>query len=66
MDTHMRGHLDHLDLCFAAVRNARTIYAMRFLIGLAEAPFYIGVMTLLGNWYTPKGMLPTTSMVKIN
>ncbi|ETS86533.1 hypothetical protein PFICI_00361 [Pestalotiopsis fici W106-1] len=48
-----------LTFCFAAVRNAKTIYAMRFLIGLAEAPFYIGVMTLLGNWYTPKGKLST-------
>ncbi|KAF3009078.1 hypothetical protein E8E14_008180 [Neopestalotiopsis sp. 37M] len=43
-----------LTFCFATVQNAKTIYAMRFLIGLAEAPFYIGVMTLLGNWYTPK------------
>ncbi|KAH8203493.1 hypothetical protein TruAng_002364 [Truncatella angustata] len=43
-----------LTFCFAAVHNAKAIYAIRFLIGLAEAPFYIGVMTLLGNWYTPK------------
>ena len=42
-----------LTFCFAAVNNAKQIYAMRFLIGLAESPFYVGVMTLLGNWYTP-------------
>lgn len=44
-----------ITFCFAAVRNAKQIYAMRFVIGLLESPFYVGVMTLLGNWYTPKG-----------
>lgn len=42
-----------LTFCFAAVNNEKQIYAMRFLIGLFEAPFYVGAMTLLGNWYTP-------------
>lgn len=44
-----------LTFCFAAVTSAKQIYAMRFLIGLLESPFYVGAMTLLGNWYTPKG-----------
>lgn len=39
---------------FAAVKTSKQVYAMRFLIGLIESPFYIGAMTLLGNWYTPK------------
>ena len=39
-----------LTFCFAAVKNERQISAMRFLIGLFEAPFYIGAMTLLGHW----------------
>lgn len=43
-----------LTFSFAAVTNAKQIYAIRFLIGLAESPFYVGAMTLLGNWYTPK------------
>lgn len=42
-----------LTFCFAAVTSAKQVYAMRFLVGLFEAPFYIGAMTLLGNWYTP-------------
>ena len=42
-----------LTFCFAAVQNEKQIYAMRFLIGLFEAPFYVGAMTLLGNWYSP-------------
>ena len=41
-----------LTFSFAAVKNAKQIYALRFLIGLFEAPFYVGAMTLLGNWYT--------------
>jgi ACS family pantothenate transporter-like MFS transporter len=45
-----------LTFCFAAVNDAKQVYAMRFLIGLAESPFYVGAMTLLGNWYTPTGM----------
>lgn len=44
--------------CFAAANSAKQIYAMRFLIGLAESPFYVGAMTLLGNWYTPRGGVP--------
>lgn len=37
----------------AAVNNERQIHAMRFLIGVFEAPFYVGAMTLLWNWYKP-------------
>jgi MFS transporter, ACS family, pantothenate transporter len=42
---------------FAAVNSVPQVYALRFLIGVAESPFYVGAMTLLGNWYTPKGTL---------
>jgi MFS family permease len=46
-----------ITFCFAAVTSAKQVYAMRFLIGLFESPFYVGAMTLLGNWYTPAGKL---------
>ncbi|KAL1631217.1 hypothetical protein SLS56_004464 [Neofusicoccum ribis] len=39
---------------FAAMHSEKQIYAVRFLIGLAESPFYVGAITLLGNWYTPE------------
>ncbi|KAF5655316.1 major facilitator superfamily transporter [Fusarium sp. NRRL 25303] len=45
---------------FAAVNNYKQIYAMRLVIGLLESPFYIGAMTLLGNWYTPNGTFRLT------
>ncbi|KAF2650042.1 MFS general substrate transporter [Lophiostoma macrostomum CBS 122681] len=38
----------------AGLHNYKQVYALRFVIGLVESPFYIGAFTLLGNWYTPK------------
>jgi ACS family pantothenate transporter-like MFS transporter len=37
----------------AGAQNVETIYTLRFFIGLLEASAYPGIMTLLGNWYTP-------------
>ncbi|KAK7182284.1 hypothetical protein DPSP01_006996 [Paraphaeosphaeria sporulosa] len=38
----------------AGAKNVRSLYALRFFIGLLEASAYPGIMTLLGNWYTPQ------------
>ncbi|CAK7199351.1 hypothetical protein SEUCBS139899_002029 [Sporothrix eucalyptigena] len=43
-----------LVMCMAAAPNVQTIYTIRFLVGLCEASAYPGMMTLLGNWYTPQ------------
>ncbi|KAF7554075.1 hypothetical protein G7Z17_g3145 [Cylindrodendrum hubeiense] len=43
-----------LTFCFAAVKSYKHVYALRLILGLAESPFYVGGMTLLGSWYTPK------------
>ncbi|KAL1966059.1 hypothetical protein VTN77DRAFT_4807 [Rasamsonia byssochlamydoides] len=43
-----------LVMCMAAAPNAKTVYAVRFLVGICEASAYPGMMTLLGNWYTPQ------------
>lgn len=40
--------------CFAAVPNVRTVFALRFILGMLEAPFAVGVITLMGSWYTPR------------
>lgn len=37
----------------AGGKNMPTMYALRFVSGLLEASAYPGIMTLLGNWYTP-------------
>ncbi|KAJ4263408.1 hypothetical protein NW762_006227 [Fusarium torreyae] len=39
--------------CFAAVQNVKTVFALRFILGMLEAPFAIGVLTIMGSWYTP-------------
>jgi ACS family pantothenate transporter-like MFS transporter len=46
-----------LTFCFAAVPNVKTVFALRFLLGMLEAPFAVGVLTLMGSWYTPRGMI---------
>ncbi|GJC79538.1 pantothenate transporter liz1 [Colletotrichum liriopes] len=38
----------------AGAKNVQTMCALRFLVGLLEASAYPGIMTLLGNWYTPQ------------
>ncbi|TEA20509.1 Pantothenate transporter liz1 [Colletotrichum sidae] len=38
----------------AGAKNIQTMCALRFLVGLLEASAYPGIMTLLGNWYTPQ------------
>ena len=37
----------------AGAKNLKTVYTLRFFIGLLEASAYPGIMTLLGTWYTP-------------
>ncbi|KAF8859964.1 retrograde regulation protein 2 [Acephala macrosclerotiorum] len=40
--------------CFAAVRTTNQVFALRFIIGMLESPFAVGVITLMGSWYTPR------------
>ncbi|KAL2820914.1 major facilitator superfamily domain-containing protein [Aspergillus cavernicola] len=40
--------------CFASVKNVKTIFALRFIIGMLESPFAMGVLTIMGSWYTPR------------
>ncbi|KAF4922151.1 Pantothenate transporter liz1 [Colletotrichum fructicola] len=40
--------------CFASVRSVRQVFALRFLLGLLESPFAVGVLTIMGSWYTPR------------
>ncbi|KAI0026214.1 pantothenate transporter liz1 [Xylariomycetidae sp. FL0641] len=37
----------------AGAKDVETLYVLRFFVGLLEASAYPGIMTLLGNWYTP-------------
>ncbi|WVQ82939.1 hypothetical protein IAT38_005075 [Cryptococcus sp. DSM 104549] len=37
-----------------AVKSYKSLYALRFLVGLFESGFYPGMHYMLGSWYTPK------------
>lgn len=43
-----------ITFCFAAVQSTKQVFALRFLIGMLESPFAVGVITLMGSWYTPR------------
>ncbi|KAF1918839.1 major facilitator superfamily domain-containing protein [Ampelomyces quisqualis] len=40
-----------LTFILARSKNVETIYALRFLIGLAESTFYPGMQYIIGSWY---------------
>ncbi|CUM63883.1 uncharacterized protein PRCAT00001471001 [Priceomyces carsonii] len=40
-----------LTFCTSRVTNVNQLYAIRFLIGFFESPFYMGALSLLSNWY---------------
>nr|XP_019013959.1 pantothenate transporter [Kwoniella pini CBS 10737]OCF52740.1 pantothenate transporter [Kwoniella pini CBS 10737] len=37
-----------------AVKSYKSLYALRFLVGLFESGFYPGIHYILGCWYTPR------------
>ncbi|KAF2788792.1 retrograde regulation protein 2 [Melanomma pulvis-pyrius CBS 109.77] len=53
-----------LTFCFAAVPNVKTVFALRFLLGMLESPFAVGVLTLMGSWYTPRVNCNDTELSK--
>lgn len=40
-----------LTMCMSRCNNVSQIYALRFLIGLAESGFYPGMQYIIGSWY---------------
>ncbi|KAK2733909.1 hypothetical protein FQN55_003098 [Onygenales sp. PD_40] len=42
-----------LTLAIYAAPNAKTIYALRFLLGIFESTSWPGIVSLIFNWYTP-------------
>lgn len=43
-----------LNLATFAAKNARTVYALRFFLGVFESTSWPGLASLLFNWYTPE------------
>lgn len=40
-----------LTFCTSRCNTSEQLYAVRFLVGLAEAGFYLGMQYLIGSWY---------------
>jgi len=40
-----------LTMCLSKCSSARQVYALRFLVGLAESGFYPGMQYVIGSWY---------------
>lgn len=40
-----------LTMCSARVTTVEQLYGLRFLIGLAEAGFFPGILYMFGSWY---------------
>lgn len=40
-----------LTMCLSRCNNAKQVYAIRFLVGLAESTFYPGMQYIIGSWY---------------
>lgn len=40
-----------LTMCLAKCNSASQVYAVRFLVGLAESAFYPGMQYIIGSWY---------------
>ncbi|KIY01808.1 uncharacterized protein Z520_01946 [Fonsecaea multimorphosa CBS 102226] len=38
----------------SSVQSYKSLYALRFMVGLFESGFYPGIHYLLGSWYTPR------------
>ncbi|KAE8377009.1 MFS general substrate transporter [Aspergillus bertholletiae] len=43
-----------LNLATFAAKNAKTVYALRFFLGIFESTSWPGLASLLFNWYTPR------------
>ncbi|KEF52947.1 uncharacterized protein A1O9_10853 [Exophiala aquamarina CBS 119918] len=39
---------------FAGVQNVKTVFALRFVIGMLESPYAVGVITVMGGYYTKR------------
>ncbi|KAI8083073.1 major facilitator superfamily domain-containing protein [Halteromyces radiatus] len=52
-----------LTLAMAAVQSVYVVFVFRFLLGLAEAGCFPGIIFLLGNWYTKKELGKRTSLI---
>ncbi|KAI8391808.1 major facilitator superfamily domain-containing protein [Radiomyces spectabilis] len=54
-----------LTLSMACVQSVRAVCILRFLLGLAEAGFYPGIVFLISNWYTKQELGKRNSLLAV-
>ncbi|EPB83499.1 hypothetical protein HMPREF1544_09720 [Mucor circinelloides 1006PhL] len=54
-----------LTIAMACVQSVHGVYFIRFLLGLAEAGFYPGIIFLIGTWYTKRELGKRLALVTI-
>ncbi|OBZ91660.1 Pantothenate transporter liz1 [Choanephora cucurbitarum] len=54
-----------LTLLMACVQSVEGVYLIRFILGLAEAGFYPGIVFLLGTWYTKRELGKRLALLSI-
>ncbi|CAO3581615.1 unnamed protein product [Absidia cylindrospora] len=52
-----------LTLAMTGVQSVKAVFVIRFLLGLAEAGCFPGIIFLLGNWYTKKELGKRTCLI---
>ncbi|CZR52322.1 probable permease of the major facilitator superfamily [Phialocephala subalpina] len=52
-----------ISLATAGVKNFSGIFAVRFLIGFAESPFFAGALLLISSWYKPSEIAPRVALM---
>ncbi|RDW66652.1 putative major facilitator superfamily permease-4 [Coleophoma crateriformis] len=52
-----------ISLSTAGVQNFGGIFAIRFLIGFAESPFFAGALLLISSWYKPSEIAPRVALM---
>ncbi|RDW62392.1 putative major facilitator superfamily permease-5 [Coleophoma cylindrospora] len=52
-----------ISLSTAGVQNFGGIFAVRFLIGFAESPFFAGALLLISSWYKPSEIAPRVALM---
>ena len=54
-----------LTMILAASNGFKSLIAIRFFIGLAEAPLYPAILYVIGSWYRPEELAKRTCFFQV-
>ncbi len=65
LDRHVDGGVGALSTCMFMVDSATGFYVLRFLLGVAEAGFFPGILVFLNRWYPAGRRAQVTALFAI-